>query len=157
MLFLGKCVFFSSSDLVSRWRWAFSRGLRSMNFRVLGEGWCWDVVSGQAAQFALGHVILAAGLSPSAGLPGVPGGLLPLGCFRKLSSSRPAGRVCQRLETEASQSPQGSERKGGTRLQSRLLAKDCVLRDTRPRGAGAAGSRAWLPGWTAAESRTASH
>ena len=98
-----------------------------------------DMGSGQAVLFALGHVILAVGLSPSAGLPGVPGSLLPLGCFRKLSSSRPAGRVCQRLETEASQSPQGSERKGGTRLQFRLLAKDCVLWDMRPRGAGGAG------------------
>ena len=60
MLFLGKCFFFffSSSDLVSWWRWEFSRGLRSMNFQVLGEGWCWDVVSGQAAPFALEQVIL---------------------------------------------------------------------------------------------------
>lgn len=62
MLFLGKCFvlfcFFSSSDLVSWWRWEFSWGLRSMNFKVLGEGWCSDVVSGQAAPFALEHVIL---------------------------------------------------------------------------------------------------
>ena len=83
MLFLGKCVFFSSSDLVSWWRWAFSRGLRSMNFRVTGEGWCWGHGVGSGRAVCAGTCDPGCRAESICWAPGGPRAPPPLGLLQK--------------------------------------------------------------------------
>ena len=68
------------------------------------------MVSGQAALFALGHVILGCSAESICWAPGGLRGPPLLGLLQK-AQLESVGRVCQRLENEPSQSPQGSERK----------------------------------------------
>lgn len=159
MLFLGKCVF-SSSDLVFWWRWKFSQGSEKHKFWVSGEGWCWDMVSGQATLFALGHVILGCSAESICWAPGGLRGPPLLGLLQK-AQLESVGRVCQRLENEPSQSPQGSERKDKDKTAVRLPeGEDCVLCDTVVRERrGDVGVKSFLGcrGWTTAELCTATY
>lgn len=122
-------------------------GSEKHKFRVSGEGWCWDMVSGQATRlFALGHAILGCSAESICWAPKSLRGPPLLGLLQK-AQLESVGRVCQRLENEPSQSPQGSEReRTRTRLQSRLPEEDCVLCDTVVgERRGDVGSRAWMP------------
>lgn len=158
MLFLGKCVFFSSSDLVFWWRWKFFQDLRSINFRVSGEGWCWDMVSGQATLFALGHMILGCSAESICWAPGGLRGPPLLGLLQK-AQLESVGRVCQRLENEPSQSPQGSERKDKDKTAVQASGGGlCALWHCRRREAGwRGGQELGCRGWTTAELWTATY
>lgn len=156
MLFLGKCfVLFCFPPLIL----SLGEGESSPG---VWEAWilrCWvKVDAGTWCRVRPRHSrwntwSWAVGLSASAGPLGVSGRLLSLGCFRKLSSRRPAGRVCQRLGNEPSQSPQGSERKGKDETAVQASGGGlCALWHCRRREAGWRGGQelgCWS--WTTAE------
>ena len=160
MLFLGKCFFFFFPPLTL----SLGEGESSPG---VWEAWifrCWVKVDAGTWCRVRPHRLRwnrwswAVGLSASAGPLGVSGRLLSLGCFRKLSWRRPAGRVCQRLGNEPSQSPQGSERKGKDETAVQASGEGlCFVTLSLERGRVTWRSRAWMPSWTTAESCAATY